>query len=639
MGLLWLSLALPVSAAPQHTSTSAPEHQEFLSQDLKRLSLEELLDMEVTVVTRQPEPVRTAAASLVVITRDDIRRSGVTTVPDAIALADGMNLARVNNATWAITTRGFNGSTPNKLLVMVDGRNAFSPFFTGVFWNTLDYVLEDIERIEVTRGPGATLWGANAVNGVINIITRRAQETRGTFVSVGSGNEDPGLVDVRYGGGSDSTSYRLYAKGAWRDDQKLASGIDAQDGRQRVQAGFRLDATAGGNQWLFKADAFHGLDDFIDRGDGDWTEINLQGRVDRDLSPGSRLQVQSYYRQEYRSIERQLTHRLHTGDVDLQYTTHFASRHSFVAGAGARVNSDTTAGTTTLSFDPVSRTYPVFSAFAQDEWEVRPGSVSLVGGIKVEHNAFSGADWQPNLRARWLAPRRQVLWASVARAVRRPTRFDDDIRISTPTGVLFIQGSDTFESEEMVGWEVGYRSQPLPAVTFEVETFGNRYGNLRSQDAPAAGALPITIANTLIGESRGVETSATLQPAQGWRVHASYAWLDTDITRAAGSRDVSNGVNEANDPTYMFTLRAGVDLPRRMEADLWWRAVGALPNPAVPAYNELNARLGWRPSDKVEFALVGQDLLHDRHPEFGAPTPIRVEFERSLRVVFSLRLP
>jgi iron complex outermembrane recepter protein len=191
----------------------------------------------------------------------------------------------------------------------------------------------------------------------------------------------------------------------------------------------------------------------------------------------------------------------------------------------------------------------------------------------------------------------------------------------------------------MVGWEVGYRARPMSSMTFEVETFGNRYGNLRSQDAPAGGGLPITIANTLIGESRGVETSATLQPARGWRVQASYTWLDTDITRQEGSRDVSNGLNEANDPSYLVTLRAGVDLPSHFEADAWWRSVGSLPTPAVPAYNELNARLGWQPNEKLELALVGQDLLHDRHPEFGAPTPMRIEFERSVRVVFTLRLP
>lgn len=622
-------LAVPIAAAAQ----------DVLAQDLKRLSLEELLKIEVTVVTRQPEAAGTAAAAVAVITRDDIRRSGVTTVADAIGLADGMHVARAHSSSWAITARGFNGSSPNKLLVMVDGRNAFSPLFTGVFWNTLDYVLEDIERIEVTRGPGATLWGANAVNGVINIITRHARDTRGTFVSVGSGNEDPGLVDVRYGAGSDTTSYRVYAKGAWRADQQWSTGGSADNSRRRAQVGLRVDSTRGSSQWLFKADAFHGRDQFPDRRDGEWTELNLQGRVIRDLSRTGRLEVQSFYRREYRNVERQLTHYLDTGDLELQYSAQPSERHAVVAGAGVRFNHDKTYGSPTLSFDPASRTYPLLTAFAQDEFAVRPGSVYVTAGLKVERNVFSGADWQPNLRARWMAPHRQVLWGSVARAVRRPTRVDDDVRVTSETGVLLIRGSDDFASEEMVGWELGYRARPLPSMTFDVTTFRNRYGNLRSQDAPAVGVLPITLANSLIGTGRGVETSATLQPGLGWRVQASYTWLDTDITRAEGSRDVGNGVSEANDPGYLVTLRAGVSLPRNVDADFWWRAVGALPDPAVPAYSELNARVGWRPNDRVELALVGQDLLHAQHPEFGTAVPRRVEFERSVRMLFSLRLP
>ena len=270
--------------------------------DLKRLTLEELLEMEVTLATRQPEPVNTAAAAITVITRDQIRRSGVTTIADALALADGMIVARFNNASWAITARGFNGSTPNKLLVMVDGRNSFSPFFTGVFWNMVDYVLEDIERIEVIRGPGATLWGANAVNGVVNIVTRHSRDTRGTFVSVGSGNEDPALVDVRYGGGSDTRSYRVYAKSAIRADQKFSTGDSANDSRVRAQAGFRFDRSQGRSAWLFKADAFHSRDEFIDRDDGEWTELTAQARFTRELDNAARLQVQSYYRREYRNI-------------------------------------------------------------------------------------------------------------------------------------------------------------------------------------------------------------------------------------------------------------------------------------------------------------------------------------------------
>lgn len=613
--------------------------QEVVAQDWKRLSLEELLNIEVTVVTRQPEPVRAAAASVSVITSEDIRRSGVTTIADAIALADGMHVARVNSASWAITTRGFNGSTPNKLLVMVDGRNAFSPLFAGVFWNTLDYVLEDIDRIEVVRGPSATLWGANAVNGVINIITKSARDTRGTYVSVGSGNEDPGLVTVRHGGGSDTTSYRVYAKAAVRADQQFSTGISAADRRRRGQVGLRVDSTRGGNHWLFKADAFHGRDDFIDRRDGEWTELNLQTRVSRDLSDNSRVQLQAYYRREYRNIERQLTHYLDTGDVDAQYSVQPNSRHAIVAGAGVRVNRDNTHGSSTLRFEPMSRTYPLFSAFIQDEFAIRPASVYLTGGVKVEHNAFSGADVQPNLRARWMLPRQQMVWGSVARAVRRPTRIDDDVRTTTDTGLLLVQGSDDFEAEEMRGWEVGYRARLVSAMTFDISTFGHRYPNLRSQEAPVTGPFPITLANTLIGKSRGVEAATTIQPHNWWRVQASYTWLDTEITREAGSRDVGGGTSEANDPDYLVTLRGGVDLARNIDVDLWWRAVGALPNPAVPAYRELNARIGWRPNERVELALVGQDLLHGQHPEFGTSVPRRVEFERSVRAMFTLRLP
>ena len=613
--------------------------QEVVAQDWKRLSLEELLNIEVTVVTRQPEPVRAAAASVSVITSEDIRRSGVTTIADAIALADGMHVARVNSASWAITTRGFNGSTPNKLLVMVDGRNAFSPLFAGVFWNTLDYVLEDIDRIEVVRGPGATLWGANAVNGVINIITKSARDTRGTYVSVGSGNEDPGLVTVRHGGGSDTTSYRVYAKAAVRADQQFSTGISAADRRRRGQVGLRVDSTRGGNHWLFKADAFHGRDDFIDRRDGEWTELNLQTRVSRDLSDNSRVQLQAYYRREYRNIERQLTHYLDTGDVDAQYSVQPNSRHAIVAGAGVRVSRDNTHGSSTLRFEPMSRTYPLFSAFIQDEFAIRPASVYLTGGVKVEHNAFSGADVQPNLRARWMLPRQQMIWGSVARAVRRPTRIDDDVRTTTDTGLLLVQGSDDFEAEEMRGWEVGYRARLVSAMTFDISTFGHRYPNLRSQEAPVTGPFPITLANTLIGKSRGVEAATTIQPHNWWRVQASYTWLDTEITREAGSRDVGGGTSEANDPDYLVTLRGGVDLARNIDVDLWWRAVGALPNPAVPAYRELNARIGWWPNERVELALVGQDLLHGQHPEFGTSVPRRVEFERSVRAMFTLRLP
>ena len=275
----------------------------------------------------------------------------------------------------------------------------------------------------------------------------------------------------------------------------------------------------------------------------------------------------------------------------------------------------------------------------QDEFAVRPQSIFLTAGLKLEHNAFSGADWQPNVRARWMLPDRQILWGAVARAVRRPTRFDDDIRVTSDSDTLLVQGNDDFESEVMNGWEIGYRAQPITPLSIDVTAFAQRYDNLRSQEAPVVGVLPITVGNTLRGHSRGVEIAATMQPTTKWLIRASYAFLNTDVERNPGSRDVSAGANEANDPSHVFSVRAAFEPRDDLEADVWLRGVGALTNPAVPAYAELDARIGWRVNSSVDLALVGQDLLHGHHPEFGPPIPRRIEFERSVRLVFTLRAP
>jgi iron complex outermembrane receptor protein len=608
------------------------------AQDLKTLTLEQLMDIRVTVVSRQPEPVGTAAAAAIVITRDDIRRSGVTTIADALALADGMHVARFNNGSWSITARGFNGSTPNKLLVMVDGRTDYSPLFTGVFWNLLDYVLEDVERIEIIRGPSATMWGANAINGVVNIITRNARETHGTYVSAATGNEDPALVEVRHGGGTERLSYRVYGKFARRDQQLFSTGIEADDTRRRGMIGLRLDSTGTASDWMIKADGFHSRDGLIDRRDAEWTHLAAQGRFTRRFSPQSSVQLQAYYRREYRNVERQLTHHLDTGDVDFQHSLAIGARNRFIWGGGFRVNTDVTYGSEVIRFDPPRRTYPVASAFAQDEFVLKPERLAVTAGVKIEHNAFSGADLQPSMRVRWTLPRNQMVWGAVARAVRRPTRFDDDLE-ALQNDVVLAQGSDDFVSEEMTGWDVGYRSRPLGSLSLDVNVFSQYYDRLRSQEAAPTGLFPLTLGNTLNGRSSGVEMSATVQPHPWWRTRASYTYWDTDISRDANSRDISNGVSEMNDPHHLFTLRSSVDLPRRIAVDGWLRGVSRLPNPVVPGYVELDGRIGWEPSPRIELALVGQDLLHNHHPEFGSGIPRRTEFERSVRVVVTLRVP
>ena len=630
------ALSVTIALALLSATVSANDQPDV--QDLKKLSLEELMLIDVTLVTRRPEPAGTAAAAIAVVTGDDIRRSGVTTIADAIALAGGLHVARFNNGTWAISARGFNANTANKLLVMVDGRTVYSPLFTGVFWNTLDYVLEDVERIEVVRGPGATLWGANAVNGVINIVTRHARDTRGTLATVTAGPEDPAIVEARYGAGSDALSWRAYGKFARRGDQRLAAGGAGMDAVNRMQTGFRVDGGApGGSAWLLRGDVFHSRPSFPDRPDGEFTDINAQGRWSRPLAAGGRLDVQSYYRREYRRVPRQLTHRIDVGDVDAQLTTR-TSRHHLVVGGGYRVNADRTYGSAVLRFEPERRASGVASAFAQDEIAVRRDTLFLTAGVKVEHNTFSGADWQPNLRARWILPRGHLLWGAVSRAVRRPTRFDADLVALAPNGLVLARGSDDFVAEKLTAWEVGFRGRPAAVLSFDATVFLHDFDDLRSQDAPPTGAPPVILGNSLEGRSAGVELTASLQPAGWWRAHASYTFLDTTITRGAGSRDVGGGASEANDPHHLFLLRAALDLPRSVTLDAWLRGAGELPNPRVPGWVELNARAGWRVRPHLELAIVGQDLLHDRHPEFGVASPGRVEFQRSVRAQAIVRL-
>ena len=604
-------------------------------QDLKTMSIEQLMQIDVTLATREPEPVGRTAAAITVITGDDIHRAGVTTIADALALADGVHVARFNNGTWAVSARGFNATSANKLLVMIDGRIEYSPLFSGAFWNTLDYTLEDIDRIEVIRGPGATLWGANAVNGVVNIITRHSRDTQGTLLSFGTGNEDPALADFRYGAAGAGVTYRVYGKFARRNPQVFDNGVSSDDGRRRGQVGFRVDRPGGGGEWLLKGDLFESRDDLGDR-TGEFGEVALQGGWSRAYTATSNLNVRSYYRREFRDVPLQLTHEIDTVDVELQHGFAWRDRHRMVWGAGYRRNSDETAGGN-IMFDPPGRAYSVLSLFAQDEITVQPDRFNVTLGLKMERNRFSGMEWQPNIRARVDVAPRQMIWAAISRAVRRPTRLDVDVRALAPTGaVLAIGGGDDFEGENLIAGEFGYRAQPLAIAAVDATLFTHRYNDLRSQELPATGP-PIVVGNTLNGRTQGVELSGSLQPLPVWRVRASYTYFDVSITKDIDSRDIGGGASEANDPSHMFGLRTDVDLPGRVELNLFLRGIGALPNPSVPAYTELNGRIGWRPTQHFEVSLAGQDLLHDHHPEFGGLTPRRVEFERSVRVQATFR--
>jgi iron complex outermembrane recepter protein len=606
-------------------------------QDLKRLSIEQLMQIDVTLATRTPEPLATAPTAISIVTGEDIRRAGVSTLADAVALADNVDVARFNNGTWSVTARGFAAVAANKMLVMIDGRTVYSPLFTGVFWNALDYELEDIDRIEVIRGPGATLWGANAVNGVVNIVTKNSRDSQGLFMQVGTGNEDPADAEVRYGGRAGDATYRAYAKFVDRASQRYSTGIAADDRRRRGQVGARVD---GGDQrrgaWMVKGDLFHSADALPDRPSGEFTLGDLQAVWSRAITSRSQLQVASYLNHERRRIPQQLTHRLTTVDLDAQQSMTLP-RHVLVWGGGATVNRDRTEGSALIAFDPPNRTYRVNNLYVQDEMALRPQRVYLTGGVKYEHNAFSGGEWQPNVRARWVS-QRQTVWGSVARAVRRPTRFEDDIVVRLPTGAVAVRGNDDFRAERVIASEVGYRVQPSTIVAFDATVFNHAYDRLRSQEAPSGPIpIPILVGNSLDGRSRGVEVAANLQPMAAWRTHVSYTFLDVSVTRDRDSRDVGGIATEANDPRHLLALRTALDLPRRMEVDFRWRTVGTLPHPHVPGYSEAAARIGWRATQHLDVALIGEDLLHAQHPEFNPVAAGFEEFQRSVRVALTAR--
>jgi len=600
------------------------------------MTIEELSQLDVTSVSRRPERLSDAAAAVSVLREDDLRRAGVTSLAEAMRLADAIDVARVNPNSWAITARGFTISTANKLLVMVDGRSVYSPLFSGTFWDVQDLVFDDLERIEVVRGPGGATWGANAVNGIVNIITKSAAETRGSLATVTAGTDEHPIVSGRHGGRAwAGGSYRVYGKFRQR-----AAGVNAVTGESAGNellmghAGFRLDTDdRQESRWFLEGELYRGQVGFVDRSDGDLSGGNIMARYKRRLSSTSEFTAQGSYDRTWRKVPLQFEEVRDTFDLFAQHTLVFRSRHNLVFGGDVRVSHGTDRGVAGFFFDPEGRTNELFSFFAQDEITVRPNRLFLIVGSKFERNDYTGFEVQPTLRVRWLRSRQETVWAAVSRAVRLPTRFDTDLRIVNPaTQQVLISGSEDFDSESVVAYEAGYRVQPHPKMAFDLAVYANRYDDLRSQELPAAPGNPVLLRNLLNAFTTGIETSGTFQAAANWRVHGSYAYLYQDFSADPASTDSSNGMFEANDPSHMFKLRSYLDLPRGFQFDGSFRAVSSRPAPEVPAYAELDLRLGWIVRPGWELSLVGQNLLNDRHAELFSPGAPRYEFERAVHV-------
>jgi len=602
---------------------------------LKQLSLDELLNLEVTSVSRRPEKLSSAASAIQVISGDNIRRSAATSIPEALRLAPNLQVAQVNASQWAISARGFNNVLANKLLVMIDGRTVYTPLYGGVFWDVQDTLLEDIDRIEVVSGPGGTLWGANAVNGVINITTRSAAETQGLFVEGAAGDELTAAGGARFGGRiTPALTYRIYGKAFDRDDTTLLSGADAGDAWHGRQGGFRTDWEAESQTVTVQGDAYSTTPNPDGATGVDADGHNLLGRWQYRFSDNSDLQVQLYYDHTDRDFRNGFAERLTTYDFDAQHRFPLGQRQEIIWGASARWMQHEVTNLPLFRFLPADKELRLYSGFIQDEIALLNDALRITVGSKFEHNDYTGTEPQPNARVAWMPTEDNTLWTAASYATRTPARIDREFYLDLPLppplppSLPLIVGGDV-ESEKVRAYELGWRSQLAGNISSSLALFYNQYDDLRSVE-PGTGFLntPSTFSNGVEGHTKGIELSATYGIADFWQLRGGYTYVRKYLRVKPDSRDLNNASAESNDPDHQALLQSMLSLPGNIDFDGVLRYVDTLPQPHVDSYIELDVRLAWRPVPTLEFSLAGQNLLADRHPEFVPSSPSSRELER-----------
>ncbi|MDP2003133.1 MAG: TonB-dependent receptor [Desulfurivibrionaceae bacterium] len=644
--------------------------------NITALSLEELLAVEITSVSKKTEKAGEAAAAVFVVSQEDIKRSGATSIPEVLRMVPGLQVARIDANKWAITSRGFNAFSANKLLVLMDGRTAYNPLFSGVLWNAQDTVLEDIERIEVIRGPGASLWGANAVNGVINIITKHSADTQGTLLTAGTGSEEKGFGTARYGGKiNDRTTYRVYGKNFYRDDLAFADGTKADDDWYQWRGGFRVDSGAPESPYSFtiQGDAYNGNADATTNIPATsppyTTDIsnpsNIRGgdlltRMTRKGTDNSEMTLQAYY-DLARSNDRLLGDERSTADLEFQHRFQATAKQELTWGLGYRYTRDSLENSATFSFAPASRTDMLLSAFLQDEITLVDDLLRLTLGSKFEHNDFTGYEVQPNARLLYTPHKHHTFWGAVSQAVRTPSQADHDIRISSaiapnaalpapisllPPGLaeIVINGNEDFKSEKLIAYEVGYRTQIHDALAFDLTAFLNDYSRLRTTPASAhfitannSGdpalfyQLNYEAGNTMEGNTCGFELVADAKPLDWWRLQLAYTYLRLDLQETGQGLFASEDA-EGESPRNQISLRSMMNLRSGITLDTWLRYVDTLPTYGIDSYVALDARVAWQVNPQVELSLVGRNLLDNAQPEFGYLfiNTIPSEIERSV---------
>jgi iron complex outermembrane receptor protein len=609
--------------------------------DLAELDLQALMKLEVTSVSRRPEQLSDAAASIFVITGEQIARSGATNLPEALRLAPSLDVVEVSADSYTVSARGLSNSAANKLLVLIDGRSVYTPLFSGVFWDVQDVLLEDVERIEVISGPGGTLWGVNAVNGVINIITRSATRTLGGLAVAGGGNRGT-IGAVRYGAaGGAQFQYRVFGKYSDFAHTRTAAGTDKDDAAHVSLAGFRGDWARGEDAVTIVANAYRGSEGqpppgtvsidgvHLDLGIIAVSGLNVTTSWKRQLANGSSLTVQSYFDRTERTVPPTFAEALDVFDLQFIHSVKPWRRHTVAWGAEYRYGADRVTNSIYVAFLPAHVNQKWSSIFAQDEI-VLPGHLRLNVGARSERNDYTGSEFLPAVRLAWDVTQGHMLWGAASRAVRAPSRLDRDTFVPGQPPFLLTGGPEVV-SEVANVYEAGYRGQPNPALTLSATAFHAVYDQLRTQEI-APSRTSIFFGNGMKGATSGVEIWASYQATRRWRLSGGFNGFTEDLKLKSGSNDVAGLLaQEGRDPRRSWRLRASFDLPGGSELDVIGRRVSERFSPTVPAYSAIDIRYGWMPRRGIEFSVTGQNLLGNGHGEF-ADVATRTEIGRAIFV-------